>query len=40
MRTPVIIHQEVDIPERMLIDSGAGGNFIDYDVVKEYSLKP
>jgi len=38
MRLPVTIHTDRDITESMLIDSGAGGCFLDHDVAKEYSL--
>jgi len=40
LRLPVTIHYHGNHTELMLIDSGARGNFIDHDVVKEYSMTP
>jgi hypothetical protein len=39
MKLPTTLHLEKERTELMLIDSGAGGNFIDHDVAKELSLE-
>ena len=38
MKLPATLHHRGNHTELMLIDSGAGGCFIDHDVIKEYSL--
>jgi hypothetical protein len=40
MKLPVTVHHHGTHTELMLINSGAGGCFIDHDVVKELSLEP